>query len=111
MRKISEILYRAGDVLRMRGHAKNYLEDSAGGVCLNGAVNVAAHGTPQWELGQFDAEAPIRDAASVAIGTNYEAVDWNNAPERTPEEVQIALDAAYVVQLQEEGIEPEDVLR
>ena len=37
-------------------------------------------------------------------------VDWNDAPSRTAAEVMQALDAAYVLALQEEGIEPADVL-
>jgi hypothetical protein len=36
--------------------------------------------------------------------------NWNDAKGRTAAEVMHALDAAYVLALQEEGIEPGDVL-
>lgn len=100
------MIRQAGDVLRLRGHCRNELEDEQGRVCLNGAMNIALHGDSMF--GNYDTEHPFLEAASVAIGDNCAAVLWNNEPERTPEEVQIALDAAYIVQLQEEGVDVSD---
>jgi hypothetical protein len=54
-----------------------------------------------------DAIQPLKDI--VCDGTpNVDA--WNDTPGRTAAEVQIAMDAAHVLALQEEGVEPEDVL-
>jgi hypothetical protein len=44
------------------------------------------------------------------IETYFGIPNWNDAPGRTAAEVMHALDAAFVLALQEEGTEPEDVL-
>jgi len=108
--KTSEVLRKAGDVLRERGHCKGALENESGSVCFNGAINVALHGRPQFAIGIDGGIIGIFEFASTPFGSNIEAVDWNNDCRTTAAEVMHALDAAFVLALQEEGVEPEDVL-
>jgi hypothetical protein len=99
--KTSEVLRKAGDVLRERGWCQFRLEDDAGRVCLRGAV-LSANGDAA-----YNHEEQLLRAST---GVECFGADWNDLPSRTAAEAAIALDAAYVLALQEEGIEPEDVL-
>lgn len=102
---LSEVLRKAGDVLRRQGFGQGFKSDrGTGPVCLRGAIGIAAQCDPyadNW-IGFLD---------MVTSGEETGIVAWNDNHARTATEAQIALDAAYVLALQEEGIEPEDVLR
>jgi hypothetical protein len=93
--KTSEVLRKAGDVLRERGWCQGNLEEK-GRVCLLGATGIAAHGYPS---------APdsneVHDALRLVI--DRWPIEWNDARGRTQAEVESALDAAYVLALQDEG--------
>lgn len=107
--KASEVLRKAGDVLRERGWNRWWFYDrvnGTGSVCLLGACHVATNGIPD---SHSALEVPgLLDALDVP--TDGKRAFWNDAPGRTAAEVMIALDAAYVIALQGEGIEPDDVL-
>jgi hypothetical protein len=86
----ADIYEAAADAIELRGHAKGRLQDEKGGVCLFGALSLVVNGEAfsgagrAWTL--LKAMEPFVDA--------YEAVKWNNAPERTQAEVVGALRAA-----------------
>jgi len=78
----------AADLIEQRGHAKNILEDSNGSLCFVGALSMAVTG--------------YSDAIDLRVGIGIQKmfpfigqnpVDWNNAPERTKEEVVSAMRA------------------
>lgn len=106
MKMNSEILAKAADVMRERGHVKLYLEKFNGGpVCLVGAINVATHDRAAWPNDDDDT-ARVRALARIvgefvddhndgyaSMGT-LAVVDWNNRPERTADEVIEALECA-----------------
>lgn len=104
------VFRKAADVLLERGLAKWTLEDANGAVCLSGALRCVATGSPRGSVEQiFDQMCYVAEV--VGLGrSEWDAVSWNNESSRTAAEVIQALDAAYVVALQEEGVEPGDVL-
>jgi hypothetical protein len=99
--KTSDVLRKAGDVLRERGWYQGYYKAPDGSVCVLGAMSETMLPATLWDR--------AIDVADTVAGTDNLA-RWNDATGRTVEEVLIAMDAAYVVALQEEGIEPGDVL-
>lgn len=79
---ISQVLFKAAQIIERDGHTKGTLEDSQGRVCLFGAVSKAESGDAYsggWEK--------FKTACNILGMTPNDAVDWNNAPERTAEEV------------------------
>ena len=109
--KASEVLLKAADAIRERGHAKHMLVDlDTGGMCLSGAISFAISDNP--EAGAVPTAADRMGDVAAVLGLEggwWDAAAWNNEDSRRPSEVIAALDAAAVVALQEEGIEPEDV--
>lgn len=95
--KTSAILRKAGDVLRARGWRQGVGEL---GNAVDGPV-CALFAFPDRDYEQ------ARDTLRVVIGGGLVSV-WNDKYGRTADEVQIAMDAAYVLALQIEGDEPDD---
>lgn len=82
----SKILLKAAAVIEERGLAKGERCNAKGAMCVHGAIAFAAHGDPHaWE----------QDDGRLAVTRMVEAVDpgcggaaqWNNARERTKDEV------------------------
>lgn len=93
------LTYRDAAALLIRcGWQQDHLGDGDGPHCMSGAIlEVATEMRGVWDL-------PCEVIGEVSIPA------WNDKFERTAAEVIFALDAAYVLALQEEGIEPGDVL-
>jgi hypothetical protein len=106
--KTSEVLRKAGDVLRERGwHQGWFYNRETGAVCVLGACHLAVSGCPDSNAAiQFLGPLDTVIDASLGGGRAF----WNDAEGRTADDAIQALDAAYVLALQEEGIEPGDVL-
>jgi hypothetical protein len=106
--KAYEVFYRAGDILRKRGWHKGWFSNTNGNVCAQGACNAAVDGEP----GSHSAgvRPDLNCLIRAATGYEFGLPSWNDAPSRTQAEVEVALDAAFILALQEDGIEPEDVL-
>lgn len=94
----SRILLRAADLLEKHGLAKHCQRDSEGRMCMAGAIIVAAGGTPEtfysWTGDALGSCYPSRAAWEAAMrvikglpGCTYGPANWNNAPERTKDEV------------------------
>lgn len=97
------VLRGAADVIRRNGwHQDSYydsgypdLPKNECPVCARGAINIAANGLP-------DLTSDVTDAADDAmhqyLGIDgqfpHSLADWNDAPERTADEVIAALEAA-----------------
>ena len=91
-----QILVKARNLLDREGHAKHALRDETG-YCQLGARNMATFGTQRFVWGHPDRKAfhAAKEALTDAVGVpSEELVDWNNAPERTKEEVLAAFDRA-----------------
>lgn len=88
----SAVMRRAADLIEEKGHTKGQLIDSNGSMCVNGALWNALGGfaTPNRDL--FLETTKIL-AKAIGIGMHpywtqtYDLPGWNNAPERTGEEV------------------------
>lgn len=107
--KTSEVLRGAGDVLRTGGWKRNgfgNLHSSTGPHCVLGSIAVAGHVSPNTD--NPDYEEP-RSFLTLVIQDTTPA-NWNDNIASGGAEVMHVLDAAYVLALQEEGTEPEDVL-
>lgn len=100
--KTSEVLRKAGDVLRERGWHQGQFESPCGAVCVFGAVNVAITSDPG------DGSLSREPVDMIRRILKRWPPNWNDAPGRTAAEVLATLDAAYVVALQEEGDDPAD---
>lgn len=91
-----DVLRRAADLVEQRGLAKNITCAADGSLCIRGALTVAAGRTariPFWGDGPRHDVSAAADCAML----NYlrsDVVAWNNAPERTKDEVVAALRAA-----------------
>ena len=105
--KASEMYRKAGDELRRHGWCQGWFFSEEGARCAIGACNSAIDGRPG---GHAAVDADNLEALEVIAGDDIGITHWNDMPDRTPADVMHALDAAYVLALQEEGIEPEDVL-
>jgi hypothetical protein len=96
--KTSDVLRKAGDVLRERGWCAGYMAGPKGGHCAYGAIAVANASTP---YAQNPGDVELESVVGDVLG-------FNDAPGRTAAEVMYALDAAYVLALQLEGEDPAD---
>lgn len=92
---VSVTLLKAADLLVQHGHCKHVLEDEKGRICVAAAINMADHGNLYWDEGA-DFEAAF-DRLSEYL--QADPVSWNNAPERTADEVVAALRAAAMAEL------------
>jgi hypothetical protein len=99
--KTSDVLRKAGDVLRLRGWCQGTMESWQGAHCALGSIRSASGKNCR-------AYVEARDVLWEVVG-GYPA-RWNDQIGRTAAEVMRALDASYVLSLLEEGHEPEDVL-
>jgi len=115
--EVSQRLLKAAALIRERGLAKNSLM-SRGSLCVLGAINTAVHGAyghPDMivlslrrqilEGVKLDTDIATAEAMRKRVAAQIERrfgerhrpeaiYDWNNAPERTAEEVIAALEAA-----------------
>jgi len=96
--RADEVLDAAADAIDKYGHAKHALGDKWFGMCAQGAMLFACYGRAQWPKGmRFTATgerllAPELHRAMRALQESHRAQirytsDWNNAPERTQDEV------------------------
>lgn len=93
--KTSKILYKAVDILHERGWIQGAIWEENGGVCAVGAICVAA-------TSSIIDEVRARDALKATVGQHIPA--WNDAPERSFEDVLLAFKtAAYEAELKEAG--------
>lgn len=93
--KASELAYAAAKYISEHGHTKNRLEDpDTGAVCLVGAVLKVE----RWLAG-FE-KIDVYDTAADLI--DGDPVQWNNAPERSGEDVILLLKQVGSV-LEEKG--------
>ena len=86
-------LLAAADLIRRHGLAKEIQLDERGSMCLHGAISIAIYGAPYGPtcFGPCQASDAVR-AQVVKDGREdaargYHAADWNNAPERTAQDV------------------------
>lgn len=118
-RDIAKVLRDAADVIERNGWTQDQLYDveaEAAGkdpkdcpVCLMGAINVASFGDPSWRgtpadfnegamkrLADWAALAAVDHLNDLYAGTAMEPVlsDWNDAPNRTQDQVTAFLRAA-----------------
>jgi hypothetical protein len=102
MTTISERLEDAADYIEVHGHCKGALENSDGNVCALGAIDRVAPA-----VGLF---TDVRHAFRQFLGSDrlvdfFSIAAWNNAPERTPQEVIDAFrGAAKHERMKEEGL-------
>lgn len=90
-----ELAARAADYIEEHGHTKFILEDAKGRVCLNGAIIKAGGGScaPRALVSIPDGWRATMLLVENYLGGPIHPVDWNNAPERTQDEVVAVLRA------------------
>jgi hypothetical protein len=102
--KASEVYRGASLLLLERGWCQGRFGRPDGAACSAGAINaVAGRGRPDRDSGQPYYGA-VEDIVDARLAT------WNDMFCESREDAVAVLDAAYVLALQEEGLEPEDVL-
>ncbi len=86
--EVGKVMLKAADYIEEHGHCKHVLCDDKGAVCIRGALI---------RVGSFTqltkAELRLKEFG-IPWNERVGVVDWNNAPERTGEEVIAALRAA-----------------
>jgi hypothetical protein len=91
-------MLEAADIIEERGHCKGVVENEQGNVCLYGALCFAFAGTAKmfYAAGAHDATVRVGEYLGLngPFGAGSAAVRWNNAPERTKEDVVNALRGA-----------------
>lgn len=89
-------LLRAAEIIEERGHCKAMLEDELGRVCLVGAIHCAGLEGPEgsWERVWTALSVITRgivgediDSSRLIDPSRVRLVRWNNAPERTQQQV------------------------
>lgn len=94
---VQKVLLGAAQVIRERGWCQKALVDGGGRLCVMGAILAVDTGDPEGDWG---------DVSNAAMDRLYGYLDkqppmiWNNAPERTAEEVIHALEAAAFSEVQ-----------
>lgn len=90
----AEVLAATREVLAERGwHQGNFMDADTGAVCIVGALDaVVPEGVGD------DVIVPLRDAIGVPCG--LQITQWNDAPERTYEDVVLALKHAEELALE-----------
>ena len=99
------VLLKAADIVRRRGLAKYTQRAGDGSVCVQGAISVAVTGQVYCSSRNEKYCEATRRLGQYLIAKGEEGADetgnayWNNAPERTAEEVIAALEgcAALVI--------------
>ncbi len=109
----AEDLSKAAELIRIHGHAKHVLQNTNGAMCLRGALRMAIIREPfllresagDEFLRQRRAEAFVSDVVDPAKCYKEWPEDniiwWNNAIERTQDEVVLALEEAASAALTE----------
>ncbi len=86
--EVGQVMLKAADYLEEHGHCKHVLFNDKGAVCIRGAF---------MKVGSFaqlnEAELRLKEFG-IPWNELIGVVDWNNAPERTGEEVIAVLRAA-----------------
>lgn len=96
---VPALLRAAAAVIRERGWWKGSNEGPEGQVCLFGAINVAAGGDPEGNGFHPPLQAALLCACDILEGTVEGDVDvWNDAPQRTVDEVLALLEGAAVLE-------------
>ena len=88
------IYAKAIDVIHDRGHHKGQYEGWPAGhgpVCADGAIRVACHGTPHSSVHSGCSGACIRSSVRLDHSVGTAIMCWNDAPERTKEDVILLL--------------------
>ena len=89
---VSDLLMKAAGLIEKHGHTKGQLKDKNGSMCFMGAI---------WqETSQIDLGLEAAKTTAMALGLGFDShykmgpssalwtmVEWNNAPERTAQEV------------------------
>lgn len=105
--KPSEVFKKAAEATVRYGNAKHTRQRSRdGAMCMMGAIAFSATGNPyaSWWAGAGECQSFLQ------LATDGGLAGWNDRDDVTEADVIAALDAAYVMALQAEGLEPEDVL-
>jgi hypothetical protein len=92
MSTVADVLDRAADVIVERGHHKGSYEGWDGTVCAGGALRVAITGKPFTRFtgaGEAVTYMSARDRLCDLLGSPI--ARWNDAPDRTADEVIAAL--------------------
>jgi hypothetical protein len=87
---VEPLFLTAAQLLRARGWCQHHYAVD-GRLCMFGALNVAAGGPPD------DDDSPDREReliAGLGFGESQDAVNWNDHPERTADEVIARLERA-----------------
>lgn len=90
---VSKLLRDGADHMEKHGHTKGQLQDDNGSVCFLGAL-YAARGRMNVIDGVSDVTDIVQSVMNIPFhrnGSVYAMVAWNNAPERTGEEVIAAM--------------------
>jgi hypothetical protein len=107
----SEILRRAAQVVRERGWTQHVLVDRYGRVCALGALHFAEGRSAGSGFRRTESVIALANVISQRFGLrlnkgaegNAIAI-WNNAPERTPEEVALTMEFAALCAEQAEKV-------
>lgn len=102
--KPSEIIRDGRIALFERGWCQFALEDEAGAVCALGALNLAENGDARSRL-MSDAQVGACKALRVASPTADDPVFYNNAPERTFNDIVEWFDKAEKLAEQAEALD------
>jgi hypothetical protein len=92
-----QLLLDAADVVRVHGHCKGAYQDDQYRVCVVGAIGVAAGLGAGW-TGNFQITSGTHRALEACdrlhkfLGAAH--IEWNDAPERTADEVMVGLRGA-----------------
>lgn len=109
--EVVRVLRGAAQLIREFGLAKRTQEDHQGRVCFHGAISKAATGSSracdrplaaeaQAVAGEYLKRLGAKGIRDTSVAYKYICVDWNNAPERTAEEVISALEGAALQRAQ-----------
>jgi hypothetical protein len=85
-----QAMLKAANYMEEHGHAKFAIVDENGHVCLLGALNMAVTGSVRGDSNQLSHICLDKIAAKLGLSTEsyaMDAIDWNNAEERTKAEV------------------------
>lgn len=93
--KVAEVLEKAAEVIETRGHTKEQYVNANGAVCAMGAIRTAAWGRVLYlAKGITEEQSALHDRAAIEVGRhlaregcNVVITEWNDAPDRTGEEV------------------------
>lgn len=111
--KASEVLAGAARLLLEKGWTQRRLARTADGTPTEPSDPNAAMFCAVGAIGRVAGKQrdDARAILAVAIDNPFVSSDWNDDDARTRDDVVRGLDAAYVLALQEEGLEPSDVLK